>query len=409
MNIIDKLFNATLGQRYRSDSDAVIISCFFNPQKSAYRTAAFKKFYETIKHLDYRITECVIGNDEPEFGHLPYVDVVRTQNLLWHKEALLNRIVKDLPRRFKYVFWIDADVIFTNKHWLVDSCKVLRTKAKIIQPFEYCIHMEQDETAPNYHITESQRAQTNNHINIPKEIRRLWRSFASNKCNPKFHDTINKQINYDHHGHVGFAWGIHREILDHIDLYDRALIGGADHIIAHAAVGEFPFPCITKSFGDTPDILRWQQRFHRWVDGKIGFVKGDLYHIWHGDITKREYLKRIQEFMPTADAIQKKDDNGLYVAGAPIPYMEDYFENREVSPNHIVEESKFGGFKDGDFGGAGVSGEWEQTVKGEDMLGVHHGDPTVLSGKDYHDANMEFVAPDPANENHSEIPNDNFS
>ena len=98
--------------------------------------------------------------------------------------------------------------------------------------------------------------------------------------------------NYNNHGHVGFAWGARREVLEAVPLFDRALIGGADHIIAHAAAGQIPHPCIAKSFTDNlEEVMAWSHQFYRVTQGKIGYVKGDLYHLWHGDINKRQYLK----------------------------------------------------------------------------------------------------------------------
>ena len=40
---------------------------------------------------------------------------------------------------------------------------------------------------------------------------------------------------FDIHGHTGFAWGARREVLDQVPLFDRAIVGTADHIIAHAS------------------------------------------------------------------------------------------------------------------------------------------------------------------------------
>jgi hypothetical protein len=145
-----------------------------------------------------------------------------------------------------------------------------------------------------------------------------------------------QQDNYNIHGHVGFAWGARREILQKMPLYDRALIGGADHIIAHAAAGQIPHSCITKSFTDNLDeVLNWSKRFYKLIQGRIGFVQGDLYHIWHGDIDKRQYLKRIQDFTTKTKQIIHKDENGLYVTHAgDDEYMKKYFKHREVTSDN---------------------------------------------------------------------------
>jgi len=135
-------------RRYAEHKEAVIITCYFNPQKSEYRRKAFQIFYDSVKHLNVRVVECVIGDNQSELVDIPNLKLVYTDSLLWHKEALLNGLIKELPPQFKYVFWIDADVLFTNRNWLVDSVTQLENGATIVQPFEYCFHLDKGELEP---------------------------------------------------------------------------------------------------------------------------------------------------------------------------------------------------------------------------------------------------------------------
>lgn len=322
----DFLKNSFLyGDKYRTNSEAVIITCYFNPQKSPYRTKAFNTFYESIKHLNHRVIECVIGDSTPELEESEFIKRVYTENLLWHKESLLNNIIADLPAKFKYVFWVDADVIFTNLNWLTESVNLLKGPANIVQPFEYCIHMEKDELKPSF--------DTNNGIftyfNPNKYNKNVWRSFCSNYVD----NDLWTDENYDNHGHVGFAWGAKRELLDKVPLYDKALIGGADHIMAHAAAGQIPHICITKSFTDNIDEINdWSRKFFDVMQGKIGYVEGNLFHIWHGDLKKRQYYRRIKEFTKETLNITERDENGLFITKkGNHPYMDDYYQHRETT------------------------------------------------------------------------------
>ena len=326
MKIIDSIKNNLFYRnKYKTDSEAVIIACYFNPQNNPYRLIAFKKFYESIKHLNHRIVECVVDGSSPELNFFKVGDEsysrVYTKNLLWHKEALLNGIIAKLPTKFKYVFWVDADVIFTNKDWLIDSVSSMQSGFNIVQPFEYCVHLDQDQTEPSFDLLSEKR-----HVHNPKYRHpKLWRSFGANHA-----INLSADENYDRHGHVGFAWGARREVLDAIPLYDKALVGGADHIIAHAAAGQINHSCIMKSFTQDIDAVNeWSRLFYAVVRGKIGYVPGDLYHIWHGDIAKRQYLKRVQEFTPESKKITKKDANGLYITDDDS-YVKKYFNEREV-------------------------------------------------------------------------------
>lgn len=322
--MLDCIKNATLYRnKYKTHSESIIISTFFNPQNSPYRLKAFKHFYDSIKHLNHKIIECVIGDAKPQLEENKNIERVYTDTLLWHKESLLNKIVCELPKKYKYVFWVDADVIFTNLDWLVDGVEELK-RNNIVQPFEMCVHLEKDELKPSFEMGgirfNSRPNQRNN---------KVWRSFCSNYVLT----SLWEDKDYNTHGHVGFAWGARRDVLDKVPLYERALIGGADHIIAHAAAGQIPHNCITKSFTENIDeVNKWSREFYDVVQGKIGYVKGDLYHIWHGDIKNREYLKRIQDFTPKTKTITEKDKNGLYVANKnDEEYIRNYFKRREVT------------------------------------------------------------------------------
>jgi len=101
--------------------------------------------------------------------------------------------------------------------------------------------------------------------------------------------------------------------------------------MAHAAVGQIGHSCILKSFTDDIDAVNeWSRGFNKIINGKLGYVKGDLYHIWHGAVEKRQYLKRIQDFTSTAKEITERDENGLYVTKND-EYVKQYFDHRETT------------------------------------------------------------------------------
>lgn len=348
-----KFIKSTFGmaEKYANHPEAIVITCFFNPMHSPYRVKAFNQFYNSIKHLNYHVIECLIGEDDaqlPQGVNNPNFSQIRSDSVLWHKEALLNKVVRELPKKYKYVFWIDADVLFINTNWLVDSVNKLKGGANILQPFEYCIHLDQDETQPSFDVDDYRDT-----VSDPKNRQKqMWRSFSANyyddahPYSPKSKQRaawtglkdLSASPNYDQHGHVGFAWGARREILDKVPLYDKALIGGADHIIAHAAAGQVPHSCITNAFrDDLENVLHWSADFAAVVKGKLSYADGDLYHIWHGDIDKRQYLKRVKDFTVQTKHISEKDANGLYVAKkGQDAYVKKYLQHREVSPTPIT-------------------------------------------------------------------------
>lgn len=385
LNFFRKLLYQEVPDVNNDLDEAIIISCYFNPLGSPYRLKAFKRFYEGIKQYNHKIVECVIGEARPELSD--DFEKVYTKSLLWHKETLLNKIIAELPKKYKYIFWVDADLIFTNPNWVEEGIKAMKAGANMIQPFEYCVHLEKDLQEPNFNVN-AYRKDCNN-PNIRHKM--LWRSFCSNHS-----IGLSAHMNYDVHGHVGFAWGIKREVIEKVPgyLYDKALIGGADHIMAHAGAGHINHNCITKSFTDNiEEVNEWSRMFYNAVEGKLGFVKGDVYHIWHGDLKDRQYLKRIQEFTAKSKKIQKRDENGFYIGEDEDinDYMNNYFLVREVLEeepiyndtiivdtqvnDYPVEDIQFGG---GQSDGGGAGDTWQEPAQSIDSnnYDVIHQDTT---------------------------------
>lgn len=335
IRLIDTFNNVVFNRnRYRTHSEAIIISCFWNPQNSPYRLIAFQKFYNSIKHLNHRIIECVIGDSKPQLPDSPYIVRLTSDSLLWHKESLLNALVRVLPDSYKYVFWLDADIRFSNLDWMPQSVELMEKGINILQPYEYCVHLERNQTNPTFNV----EAAAKNFKFDP--ARKMWRSFCANYGTPE-----GNSREYNTHGHVGFAWGARREILRQMPLYDRALIGGADHIMAHAAAGQVPHECIIKAFrDDIENVEPWMNDFASLIDGRVGFIPGNVYHYWHGDIGKRQYLQRIKDFTLKSKEIQDRDANGLWVK-KDDPYISKYFQQREVP----AEDIGYDGFDEGFF------------------------------------------------------------
>lgn len=338
--MLNKLYNVIFNRhRYATHPNAVVISCYYNPKNSPARLDAFNKFYKTIKHMNHRIIECVVGDVQPQLPNSKYITRIKTPSNLWHKEQLLNIIIRSLPSKFKYVLWVDADVIFTNENWITEAVSQLKEK-KVVQLFSHCHHLDKGETEPDpkWHGQKS-------HSHQVYANRRWWNSYAFNYVMSHVFlsdRAIHESQIYEIRGHVGFAWGARRDVLEKVPLYDRALIGGADGIIAYASTGQLRrIDNITDMFSDSlQDVYEWGDKWYEEVKGSLGYVSGDLYHIWHGDIANRQYYKRIKEFGSMGKEIKERDENGLYIATdkKASAYVDKYFDKREVLPQDDGDE-----------------------------------------------------------------------
>jgi hypothetical protein len=373
---------------YQNHPEAVVISCYFNTNNYVSRRKNFDVFYEQLKrsNLNFLIAECAFGNADFELPTDKRILQFRSKHKIWQKERLLNLLIKTLPATCKYVFWLDADVLSTNENWIVEAVEKLKSST-ICQPFSVAVRLEKDEIEPNFNVQGS-TISVDFPNNTPNPQTKLWRSFAYNYNKNR---RLAESLMFDIHGHTGFAWGIRREILDQIPLFDKAIVGTADHIIAHAAVGQIPHNCLQKAFTEQKmldAIYDWSAKFNRLTQNKLDFVDGELWHLWHGELENRQYLQRTQQFGKTAfdtedlivndDDLYEFPDNRRDVQS----WMNDYFESRHedgktsmtassyvsTETNYSADETTqnaeisttFEGFGGGgDFAGGGSGGGWE--------------------------------------------------
>src|SRR5262249_31445548 len=105
---------------------------------------------------------------------------------------------------------------------------------------------------------------------------------------------------YLRHGETGLAWAARRSVLAGCGLYDACIVGGADHVMAHALCGDWSSPCISRLIGAHPQRRRhlqsWGACMYARVHGALGWASGTALHLWHGDRDDRRYTARHSEF-----------------------------------------------------------------------------------------------------------------
>lgn len=329
----DWIKNKVLNQnRYKTRSDAVIIGVFYNPKKNPYRLAAFLKFYESIKHLNYRFLEITIGEDYKRQlpQNDPNIEHIHSESLLWHKEAGFQYIIKKLPRKFTKIVLADLDIKFTDDEWLVKACRKIDQGCTVVQPFEWAMHLNQNCDEPDYDVAYLKSIAQQRFL----EGRRVWRSCAAN--NGKV--TQAERDFYPQGGHTGLCWVYRRDVLEKVPLYSKALAGTTDHIAFHAIIGDYQeTKCLKLALkDDLHNIYSWCYQFHKVTQGKLGYVEGnECWHMWHGDLGKRWYLKRTQDFTKIAKNINELDENGLAIHKND-PYMEEYFSSKEFCGDNKI-------------------------------------------------------------------------
>ena len=222
---------------------------------------------------------------------------LRTRHELWHKENLLNLGLAHLNKidaAWKYVAWIDADVVFARPDWAHETVQQLQ-HFPFVQMFSEAHDMGPDhrvfDTYPGFAY--SYRA----------GVVESW----------DYDDGYSSPTGW----HPGYAWAARRDALDAVGGFlDIAILGSADQHMARALIGrgrESINPAMHPNYIAAVD--RWEKRAERHIRRNIGFVPQALFHHWHGKKIHRGYLDRWKilrdlQYDPLEDI--KPDSQGLY-------------------------------------------------------------------------------------------------
>jgi hypothetical protein len=307
---------------YTPVQDLWVITVYYNPCRFQSRRSTYDAFVRTMRTSKVNILtiECAFG-DEPFELSCEHGDVLqlRSASLLWQKERLLNIAASLLPQSCKYVAWVDCDVLFMNFDWTVDCCSLLASECAVVQLWETCVRLDKGNDFPD----------------VPDRVT----SFAA---------VTNRDITtlgcgrYDQHGHTGYAWAMRRELFDKLGLYEHAISGSADHFMAHAVYGQYGF-CIENALKhdvrQIEHLLRWSDAFHKLAGGVLGTVPGEILHLWHGSLDRRDYFNRMWKitdygFNPDTDLValpgQPLEWRPSVLLEKPelVAYFAEYFASR---------------------------------------------------------------------------------
>jgi len=300
-----------------------VITCISNPVGYKSRISLYKIFEKHMLDSGVRLTtvECAYGEREFELpdhqNGIKHIKV-RASNVIWNKENLLNIALGNLKHDWKYVAWIDADVIFRNPNW-VSATKHALQIYDIVQPWADCYDL-----GPN-----------GEHIAAHESFAKIFhqdRPIYAGKKDPYAYP------------HTGYAWAATRRAINLLGgLLEMAVSGSGDHHMAFSLLGRanetLPHG-LHQNYRD--QILIWQERAVVHIGQNIGFVPGTIEHLWHGPKAKRGYMSRWDiltqnELDPLRDV--KKNSFGVLELTCNKPKLRQdilkYFHSRDEDSNSL--------------------------------------------------------------------------
>ena len=282
-----------------------VVIVMSNPSNFATRYILTKEFIKRISmeesNVELYIVELAYGTQRfhiTERGNPRHLQL-RAKDVLWHKENMINLAVeKLLPKTWQAMAWIDADIEFENVNWAVDTLKLLNGSFDVVQLFSHACDM-----------------------NEKKASMSVFNSFGY--CLVK--NTMSQGgINYPH---PGFAWAIRRQAYEQIGgLYERAILGSGDHIMAKAFIGEGRSAISVESHpGYLADILRFQDKAKQL---RVGYTPGVIRHHWHGSKANRKYMERWQilvkhNYDPSVFLTKNADGLLIPTVNCPVDLIND--------------------------------------------------------------------------------------
>lgn len=283
-----------------------VVAVVSNPARYRSRYDLFRAFEHHVQQAGARLTVVELAQRDRPFevadAGCPRHVRVRSRDELWHKENLINLGINRLPDGWRYVAWVDADLTFTRPDWVQETLQQLQTHP-VVQMFS-----EAHDLGPDGHIVTSFRSFAwSNLRGIPR--RAGQGPYGGTPGGP-----VDPRVAYWHH--PGFAWAARRSAIDAMGgLFDQAVVGEADYIMAKAIVGEAAdvlYPGVSPGYRKA--VMDWQDRA-RSLRGDLGCVGGSVLHHWHGRKAARDYWGRCEilarsQFDPSTDLA--RDNQGVY-------------------------------------------------------------------------------------------------
>lgn len=263
--------------------DFYVVAVMTNPERYKRRPYLFKEFMSRMEKYGANVYVVEGAFKDREFEVTDSKNPKHTQIFLeseiWHKENLINIGISRLPSTWKYVAWIDADIDFVNPDWMLETVHELQHHS-VVQMFEDALDM-----GPEHEVmTKSKSFGYCYKKGLPHK---------NDKSVSKNDYYYSKKSSDGYYWHPGYAWAATREAINTFGgLFDTAIVGAGDHHMACALIGEAKRSIPQKIHRNYRNqVMAWQDRASR-LHKNIGYVKGTIYHYWHGKKRDRQYKNR---------------------------------------------------------------------------------------------------------------------
>jgi hypothetical protein len=297
------------------------ITSYFNPASYRRKLQNYHIFRRRLAVPLVTVELSQSGLFELAPGDADVLIQLRGGDVMWQKERLLNVALGHLPPECVYIAWIDCDIVFDRENWAAAAVRELE-RTSLCQLFRTVYHLRQD--APPGAVGRELASSNKESIGYACALGLVTSTASTTDGIP---GTFKR----------GHAWCARRELLVKHGFYDRNVIGNGDKVLVFAATGQVDDFMMDMGFAPAhaEDCRRWAAGFRREVSS-VGYIDGDIFHLWHGDLQRRQYRARHQilrasNYDPAADIAL--DEQGCWRWNSPKWEMHrrvrEYFWQRE--------------------------------------------------------------------------------
>lgn len=262
------------------------ITTFFNPVGYKNKIKNYKIFRQSTKKQGLKLVTVELGFGKSKFelnkNDAEILIQLRTNDIMWHKERLINIGFNALPKNCDKFAWLDADIIFLNDNWIKEACQKLQ-EYSIVQPYADFIRLSKNK----------KNIKNPEQIAFAKEIDlEDTKGYGlANKVSQLGPDILEKPVEF--HGQAGLAWAARKNIFENIGVLDKSPLPVLDLFMAHLFYrNKFNQQCkfylsehMEKSF------LNWANIIDKKVKKSVYFAQGTILHLWHGKMNDRNYIE----------------------------------------------------------------------------------------------------------------------
>ena len=256
------------------------IAAYFNPCGYRSRRENYERFSAELRAPLLTVEISFDGAFELDPRSADILIRRRGGDVMWQKERLLNIALEHLPAECEAVAWLDCDVLFSRPDWAEAAVAALE-EWPLIQPFSTARDQlgrgagELGTAAPSYAALHMQ--------GTPVEMTFEYGADGIPR----------KRLSAP-----GFAWAARRDVIAGVGFYDANILGAGDRAMLQAASGRMEQEIAVRmpSTAHAQHYREWAVSFHRAVLGRIGYISGDIVHLWHGNFRDRQYRIRFEDF-----------------------------------------------------------------------------------------------------------------